>query len=167
MAQENYDKWMGLLRIEIARAHNLPAPSSEDGLFSKVNVICAIGVGVFNEGGNKGGAGKAYQDPRQPDQAAAIAKQEEKEKKQEKKQEEKQEKKQEEKEKKQEEEEKEKKQASEVVYQEKKQEKKEKKQEEQKQANAQSLAEWTASCEARDAKLEEEQEEFASWYAAF
>ena len=35
--------------------------------------------------------------------------------------------------------------------------KKENKQEEQRQANAQSLAEWTANCEARDAKLEEEQ----------
>jgi hypothetical protein len=122
---------MGLLRIEIARTHNLPAPSAEDGLRSEVNAICAIGVGVFNAGGER----NVYQDPRQPDQAAAmLPKKEQQEKKQEEQQQKKKEQEEEQAEKKQQ---KETEQAEKKQLKEKKQAEKKKEQEEKKQEKKQ------------------------------
>jgi flagellar biosynthesis GTPase FlhF len=73
-----------LLRITIAILQLFPFPADGDDLLqqSEVNIIIARGVAAFNMGSER----PAYQDPRQPDQAAAmLPKKEQQEKKQEKK----------------------------------------------------------------------------------
>ena len=71
-----------LLRITIAILQLFPFPADGDDLLqqSEVNIIIARGVAAFNMGSER----PAYQDPRQPDQAAAmLPKKEQQEKKQE------------------------------------------------------------------------------------
>ena len=68
VANAYYRSKIPLLRNMVAMVHSLPVPDDDDLMHeSAVNIIIARGVAVFNAGGRP-----AYQDPRQPDQAALL-----------------------------------------------------------------------------------------------